>query len=398
MDFTCNVCGNHNTGVEEFGREVQNCAECLSSVRIRALVYAVSQELFGTALPLRDFPVLKGLRCLGMTDSDSYAKRLAEKFDYKNTFFDREPKLDVTDIDGLDENTFDLLISSEVFEHVRPPFEKALENAFRLLRPNGVLMLTIPFNLDTDPSHEHYPQLADAGLAQLRSGPVLVNRTVEGKLQVFEDLFFHGGQGSTLEMRVLNQAALRRALLAAGFADLQFYAQDYAPFGIRHMQTWSVPVAARKQPFEFRGPLRTELLQQFGELNENLRRVKAEMHAEYQELYQELVVRSEWAIGLDQEIKAARATTERLDAELEKRTEWAHHLQRELGECNQRSASLETEVDSRTKWALDLEGQLEEQTRWALDLDARVTDLERELKAQRGRRWSRLGRWLRVAR
>lgn len=393
MDFTCNVCGNHNTGVEDFGREVQNCAECLSTVRIRALVYAISEELFGTALPLRDFPVLKGLRSLGMTDSDSYAKKLGEKFDYKNTFFDREPKLDITRIDGLEENAFDLLISSEVFEHVRPPLEKALENAFRLLRPNGVLVLTIPFTLETE-SREHYPQLADAGLAQLRSGPVLVNRTGEGKLQVFEDLVFHGGPGSTLEMRVLNQAALRSALLAAGFADVQFYAKDYAPFGILHVHPWSVPLAARKQTFEFRGPLRTELMQQFGELNESLRRV----NTENRELNQELIVRSEWAIGLDQEMKEARATIERLDGELEKRTEWAQRLQRELEESNQRSVTLETEVESRTKWALDLQGQLEERTRWALELDARRKDLERELTAQRGRRWSRLGRLLRLAR
>ena len=118
MDFLCNVCGKQNTGVETFGREVQNCSGCLSTVRIRALVYALSMELFGAPLQLPDFPVLKGLRSFGMTDSESYASRLAEKFDYKNTFFDREPKLDITNINASEEGVFDLLISSEVFEHV----------------------------------------------------------------------------------------------------------------------------------------------------------------------------------------------------------------------------------------------------------------------------------------
>jgi len=406
MDFLCNVCGKQNTGVEVFGREVQNCSGCLSTVRIRALVYALSLELYGTPLQLRDFPVLKGLRSLGMTDSDSYAKWLAEKFDYKNTFFDREPKLDITNINASDEGAFDLLISSEVFEHVRPPIEKALDNAFRLLGPHGVLILTVPYAPDDRPSIEHFPQLADATLAHLRSGPVLVNRTIEGELQVFDQLVFHGGSGSTLEMRVLNEAALRRALLDAGFTHLEFYADDYAPFGIHHTESWSLPLAARKQPFELGAPLRAELLQQFGELHHLLRRAHAEIQqqqaeirrqqAENTALNQDLEAKAEWAKALDQDIHEARSTIERLEAEVVKRTEWAQSLDRELTERTRWGTGLETEVESRTKWAQDLERLLEERTQWALQLDARGKKLESELSALRATWWNRVGRLLRV--
>jgi len=406
MDFICNVCGKQNTGVEEFAREVENCSGCLSTVRIRALVYALSLELFGTPLQLRDFPVLKGLRGLGMTDSESYARLLAEKFDYKNTFFDREPKLDITNISTSDEGAFDLLISSEVFEHVRPPIERALENAFRLLGPNGVLILTVPYHLDDWPSIEHFPHLADAALAHLRSGPVLVNRTVEGEMQVFDQLVFHGGSGSTLEMRTFNESALRGALLAAGFTDLQVYGQDYPAFGIHHTESWSLPVVARKQRLELGGPLRTELMQQFGDMQKRLHRQEADIlryqaeilrqQAENAALNQDLEAKVEWAKALDQDIHEARATIERLEAEVVKRTEWAQGLDRELTERTRWGTGLEIEVESRTKWAQDLERLLEERTKWALELDARGKKLESELSGLRARWWNRVGRLLRA--
>ncbi len=40
----------------------------------------LSRTLFGAELPLRDFPVLKSVRGLGIADSDVYAERLARLF------------------------------------------------------------------------------------------------------------------------------------------------------------------------------------------------------------------------------------------------------------------------------------------------------------------------------
>ena len=398
MDFTCNVCGTRNTGVERFGREVPSCTGCLSSVRIRSLLYAVSQELFGVPLQLRDFPALKGLRGVGMTDSDSYAGILAERFDYRNTFFDREPRLDITELDARDEGTVDFLISSEVFEHVKPPFERALENAFRFLRPNGVLILTVPY-APAGAAIEHFPQFDDAGLVQLRGGAVLVNRTAQGDLQVFENLIFHGGSGSTLEMRRLSEAALRSALLGAGFADLRFYTEDYAPFGICHTESWSLPVAARKQPFSFSEPVRIELMRQFGEMRREISRLCARLEQQLgqdAELYETLVQRTAWAHSLEDEVKAGRETIQQLQSDLVARTEWAHDLERQREEAATAAAAFETEVESRTKWAQDLDRQFQERTEWALQLNRRTEELERELRTLRATWWNRLGRLLRI--
>src|SRR5215469_9496419 len=96
LNFTCNICGTQNCGIERFGREVPTCSGCQSSVRTRALLAALSREIFGVVLKLCDFPVLKSVRGAGLSDADSYASILTARFHYRNTYFDRPPRLDIT--------------------------------------------------------------------------------------------------------------------------------------------------------------------------------------------------------------------------------------------------------------------------------------------------------------
>jgi hypothetical protein len=56
--------------------------------------HSLTRDLWDGLANLR-FPVLKGIRGLGMSDSLDYAQTLAEKFDYPNTYYDREPKFDI---------------------------------------------------------------------------------------------------------------------------------------------------------------------------------------------------------------------------------------------------------------------------------------------------------------
>ena len=388
MDFTCNICGTWNEGVEEFGREVQNCAGCKSSVRIRSLVYAVSVELFGVPIALPDFPTLKSLRGLGMTDSDSYAQFLQGRFDYRNTFYDREPRLDISDLQGEQEGTLDFLTSSEVFEHVRPPLEESLKNAFRLLRPHGVLIFTMPWGRDDGPPpSEHFPALADYGLAQLRSGPVLVNRTASGELQIFDNLVFHLGFTPALEMRRITATELRRVFASAGFADLRFYTEDYPPFGIKQTETWSLPIAARKRAFGFEPNVRTELMTQFAELRAALRAMTAIAEK-----------RTVWGQSLEEELRAERQRLAEVESDFLGRTEWARKLEQELAQSLGWGAEQQKELEARTLWAQDLDRQLQERTQWALENDAALNKVQTELARLRTAFWNRLGRLLRLVR
>src|SRR5437870_12160192 len=97
VEFTCNICGARNQ-VERFATEPDSCA-CGSNVRVRALIHLLSMQLFGRSLILTRFPKLKAIRGLGMTDKPCYADLLAEKFDYTNTFYDHDPRMDFLDPD-----------------------------------------------------------------------------------------------------------------------------------------------------------------------------------------------------------------------------------------------------------------------------------------------------------
>src|SRR2546426_11785533 len=77
---------------------------------------------------------------------------------------------------------------------------------------------------------EHYLDLYDYSVVDLAGRHVLVNRTRDGRLQVFDNPVFHGGLGLNLEIRRFSEQGLRRAFTEAGFSGLPFYDQNYLPF------------------------------------------------------------------------------------------------------------------------------------------------------------------------
>jgi len=195
VSFTCNICGAYNQ-VEHFATEPASC-DCGSNVRSRALIHLLSMELFGQSLPLTEFPTLKAIRGLGMTDKEGYAKILADKFDYTNTFYDREPRFDFTESHPQLTGAYDFILSADVLEHIAPPVERALEEVCRLLKPRGFLGITIYCN-PGDQMREHFPDLDEYRVVPLGESVVLINRRRDGALEIRDKLIFHGGSGSTL--------------------------------------------------------------------------------------------------------------------------------------------------------------------------------------------------------
>ena len=211
MQFTCNVCGALCEPPAELGRELESCAACGSTVRLRALIALLSREMFGVLMALPEFPVLKGIRGIGMSDAPGLADRLSEKFDYTNTFFHQAPRFDVTNPDESDRGRYDFILSSEVMEHVPPPVERAFAAMHAMLKPDALLLLTTPYSLGGRTA-EHFPQLHQYTLADLGGRTVLINRRRDGGIETFENLVFHGGHGSTLEMRCFTEDSLRAIL------------------------------------------------------------------------------------------------------------------------------------------------------------------------------------------
>ena len=244
LRFRCNLCGARDAAtLSTLSRETASCAGCGSTVRFRAIAHIVVRELLHEDLALPDAPVRRDLRGLGLTDAHPYATPLAEHFDYQNTYYHAEPRLDIMDVPVERFGRYDFIIASDVFEHVAPPVSRAFANARRLLRPGGIFVFTVPFSLDPD-TVEHFPELHEWRLEQNDGSYVLHNRTCDGRVQTFGDLVFHGGDGSTLEMRLFSRAGLEREFADAGFARIRIADEPYLPFGIHWPEPWSVPIVA----------------------------------------------------------------------------------------------------------------------------------------------------------
>jgi GT2 family glycosyltransferase/SAM-dependent methyltransferase len=243
--FLCNICGTAS-GVRrgQLQREVASCPTCNSTVRFRSVIHVLSVELFGESLVVTDFPVRKDIRGIGMSDWTVYATSLAEKLDYMNTFFDEQPSLDIMNPDDKYLSQNDFVTCSEVLEHVPPPVSPAFVNLRRLLKPGGLLVLTVPYS-EEGATRENFPDLHDFKLVFDGDRKVLRNVTREGVEQRFENLTFHGGPGFTLEMRLFSREGLFDELEAAGFTDVKVHSEAVPEYGIEWTEPWSLPLTAR---------------------------------------------------------------------------------------------------------------------------------------------------------
>jgi SAM-dependent methyltransferase len=247
LAFRCNICGEHcQIALDRLRREEASCKGCGSSARMRAIIRVLSTQLFDENLLLSDFPARPDIRGLGMTDWKGYADRLAEKFSYRNTYYHQEPRLDISAMEipaHLLSNDF--VISSEVFEHVVPPVSRAFENVWKMLKPGGLFILTVPYANRKD-TIEHFPDLYDFTVVEDHEALVLRNKTEAGVIQEFRNLVFHGGPGTTLEMRVFGEEDLLQHLRDAGFEDTKVYRTPDFLHGVWWPEPWSLPISARK--------------------------------------------------------------------------------------------------------------------------------------------------------
>jgi SAM-dependent methyltransferase len=244
IGFHCNLCGTTNRAtLAQLSREPRTCLGCGSNVRFRAIARLVVRELLGEDIALTDVPARPDIAGIGLSDAAPYAIPLTQKFSYENTWYHMAPQLDITDIPAERVGRYDFVVASDVFEHVTPPVGRAFVNARRLLRPGGRFIFTVPY-MQTPATVEHFPDLHDWSVIERNGVWVLDNTTAAGQRQRFTGLIFHGGPGSTLEMRVFSQCGLEGEFARAGFARMRIAAEPYLPFGIHWPEPFSVPMVA----------------------------------------------------------------------------------------------------------------------------------------------------------
>ena len=114
--FRCNICGRSNSAaLAALQREQPSCAQCGSTVRARAMVHLLTSELLGYSVALPDMPPRVDLCGIGLSDAEAYARPLARKFAYTNTYFHAEPMLDIANVALEKCACFDFILASDVF-------------------------------------------------------------------------------------------------------------------------------------------------------------------------------------------------------------------------------------------------------------------------------------------
>lgn len=226
--FTCPVCGAHSRPLYDFPdvprriehhigilRETLQCQICMASMRQRSLAVALLEvltERLGTGLDSIAALATHGLGGLRVLDTDNFSalsRLLRSVPGYSRCSFlperpfgsQIEPHLYNQDLQKLTfgDATFDLVLTSDVMEHVRD-CEAAHREIYRVLAPDGAYVFNVPCDLGR--SHDL----------------VLVDTSTD------EDVFlcepqYHGDplSGGILAYRVFGRSLLTR-LECLGFA------------------------------------------------------------------------------------------------------------------------------------------------------------------------------------
>jgi hypothetical protein len=246
--FCCNITGKYfnlenNEKTRESGsRFGYNC-------RFRAICYVLSKQLFNEVKILNNLEKHKNITGIGMSDS-GWADICQQKFNYVNTYYHTEPRLNIYDETHVNKYiNLDFIISSDVFEHVDPfpNIQLAFNNLYKMLKPKGFIIFSVPFN-EIGEHLEHYPNLYNYTIKKENNDYILYNTTVLGKKEQFDNLCFHGGPGNVLEMRVFSKKSITTYLENSGFTEIVFHnvTEDMNKYGIFWENNCSLIISAKK--------------------------------------------------------------------------------------------------------------------------------------------------------
>jgi GT2 family glycosyltransferase/radical SAM superfamily enzyme YgiQ (UPF0313 family)/Tfp pilus assembly protein PilF/glycosyltransferase involved in cell wall biosynthesis/SAM-dependent methyltransferase len=152
----CNICGSRqgfSLTNPENPRESWVCLSCGSTSRDRMYIYALSSA-FGNPSPLISWPENTAIHVLEAAGARAHPGILNTKFSYLNTLYNPEKMADpdydrkrYADFQALhfNDDSFDVVMSSDVFEHIRL-HKEALKEIFRVLKPGGIMVLQAPFH------------------------------------------------------------------------------------------------------------------------------------------------------------------------------------------------------------------------------------------------------------
>jgi SAM-dependent methyltransferase len=266
---------------------------------------------------------------------------------------------------SLASGTVDTVICFEVIEHLAEQ-EVLLEEIKRVLRPDGVLVISTPNRVYyTEERNERNPfHVHEFDIDEFRT---LLQGSFANVELAFQNHVASLYLGDPRQLRPL------RAEVEGGEVDLERTSHYFVAV------CSNAPLAGRgANPIVYvpaSGNLLRERDQHIQTLAERIRtldRKILEQQREYEsqnqwclQLGRQMQERTEWAQRLEGRIRELDARIEELqqqhralESELQQRTEWAERLNLEVAERDQRLAKLQAEFEERTAWALQLNEEL----------------------------------------
>ena len=221
-------------------REGSICIWCRSNSRQRAIVSLVRRaaEILGNEGSIA--------KVVGISDGQITEKWAKRKFGghYKNFHYHQEPALDLIQVESQNFAIANIVICSEVLEHVEPPVARAFSGLAKLLAPGGFLVVSVPYTTSGIAHVEHFEELVDGKLNKFQGGYMWTGKNPEGIEKEYTDLTFHGGVGTTLEFRVFSEESLQANLAEAGFSMIKILENQRRSGIVR--ESWSRVWLVRK--------------------------------------------------------------------------------------------------------------------------------------------------------
>jgi SAM-dependent methyltransferase len=154
---TCPICGYHGVfvSVGHPGRWDARCLNCGSRERHRLLHLWITEG---------GGDKLAGKRILHFAPEKAFMRRMCGNELYETADLVQtgvSHKIDITDT-NLPDTRYDVVIANHVLEHIDDD-RKAMHELFRLLKPGGLALLSVPINATRDATYENPAITSGAG-------------------------------------------------------------------------------------------------------------------------------------------------------------------------------------------------------------------------------------------
>jgi SAM-dependent methyltransferase len=156
----CTVCGRLTIFFcldRDSFRNSMICLFCRSASRNRHVAQAILDIVGGGGTSIADLPATGEITIYNTAEDDCFSGVLRDYDSYFSSCYkdglapgtEISPRTSCQNIEALTyaDGSFDFVITEDVFEHVRHP-EKGFREIFRVLRPGGYHIFTVPFHFD----------------------------------------------------------------------------------------------------------------------------------------------------------------------------------------------------------------------------------------------------------